>query len=62
MSKILYSVLMSAEILACDTDKLLFGSDQMPNFKITKKIINRINNRFQNINFKIPEVDFMEVL
>lgn len=62
VSKLLYSVLMCAEIIACNTDMLILGKDQLPNFKISKKILERINSNFNNQILTIPNVHFIQVL
>ncbi len=50
-----YPVLMAADILLYNTDLVPVGEDQKQHLEITRDLAERINNRFQEEIFKIPE-------
>src|SRR5690606_28177482 len=49
-----YPVLMAADILLYNADKVPVGEDQKQHLELTRDIAQRINNRFGEI-FKVPE-------
>ena len=50
-----YPVLMAADILLYQTDKVPVGADQKQHLELARDIANRFNNRFDKEIFKIPE-------
>ncbi|HBK68541.1 MAG TPA: tryptophan--tRNA ligase [Firmicutes bacterium] len=50
-----YPVLMAADILLYNTDLVPVGEDQKQHLEITRDLAIRINNRFQEEVFKVPE-------
>ncbi len=50
-----YPVLMAADILLYNTDLVPVGEDQKQHLEITRDLAIRINNRFQEEIFKVPE-------
>lgn len=53
-----YPILMATDILLFDAN-ILVGSDQKQHFELTKEIVRKINNKYENL-FKIPELIFKE--
>ena len=50
-----YPVLMAADILLYNTDLVPVGEDQKQHLEITRDLAVRINNRFEEEVFKVPE-------
>jgi tryptophanyl-tRNA synthetase len=50
-----YPVLMAADILLYNTDLVPVGEDQKQHLEITRDLAVRVNNRFQEEVFKVPE-------
>lgn len=50
-----YPVLMAADILLYNTDLVPVGEDQKQHLEITRDLAIRVNNRFQEEIFKVPE-------
>lgn len=50
-----YPVLMAADILLYDTDMVPVGEDQKQHLELTRDIAQRINNRFNEEIFRVPE-------
>jgi tryptophanyl-tRNA synthetase len=50
-----YPVLMAADILLYQADKVPVGADQKQHLELTRDIATRFNNRFEQPIFKVPE-------
>jgi len=50
-----YPVLMAADILLYQTDKVPVGADQKQHLELARDIATRFNNRFDDAIFKVPE-------
>lgn len=55
MGLLIYPVLMSADILIYDTDYVSIGEDQTQHLELTINIAERINARYKQKVFKIPQ-------
>ncbi len=55
-SLLTYPVLMAADILLHDADLVVVGQDQKQHLELTRNIAKRVNNKFNQNIFKIPEV------
>ena len=56
----LYPTLMAADILLYDTDVVPVGSDQKQHIELTRDIAIRLNNRFGDDTFVVPEGRFLK--
>jgi tryptophanyl-tRNA synthetase len=55
-----YPILMAADILLYDTDIVPVGSDQRQHIELTRDIAMRINNKYGEDTFVVPEGQFLK--